>query len=609
MNNIYSRPMFQNPQQRAGGGIMAGVAPINMEVSPARMNMGGIISEEGAINPDLSIIDWLLGGKQMEAIGAEGYLGSERMYDTTGQSIKDFIFDPDDPVDQATAALMVIPGVNIASRLLSMGLKTSRIIKQLKKVEQATKRPANISGKGATAVIAGDIALDPDMQEQIARTGELLQSIPESLAMPPGEEVISQEMVIEDPEQGGIANIATTIRQAREMKSPTFRRGDKDLAAVTAEDLRESGFETLRDYLNNMSFDKNEGRYVLKKADGGEAAIPENIEDFLESSDLTMEEFLELPEKSKKAYVDVYQQRLEMMQNIADSFPVRGIAGLADLINVPFDALGEVYDDVMHSDLAKIVGITDPDEEKPEPDPMFGEDIESLLDETAPTLEEVMLAGRPEAPAPISDNTKETIVETEEEPGFLQRAAKGLFDVVGRAAGYHLPDDEYRAYVAAHSGRRELGESRMEVYNRELAAIRDAESAARLREAQADALETSDLEKDLEFIKTQFPEVTDPSELLSLYKQFTQSSSTFTNKDLLNLRKDLYKTYLEAGIGSPQREEYNQYEQDQAGLNLAVLPYEAWAMTKVNEQMKALIGIDDQSDASVIEMKPEELAT
>lgn len=30
MNNIYNRPMFQNPQQRAGGGIMAGVAPINM---------------------------------------------------------------------------------------------------------------------------------------------------------------------------------------------------------------------------------------------------------------------------------------------------------------------------------------------------------------------------------------------------------------------------------------------------------------------------------------------------------------------------------------------------------------------------------------------------
>ena len=149
----------------------------------------------------------------------------------------------------------------------------------------------------------------------------------------------------------------------------------------------------------------------------------------------------------------------------------------------------------------------------------------------------------------------------------------------------------------------------MDVYYLELAAIRDADSAACLREAQADALETSDLEKDLEFIKTQFPEVTDPSELLSLYRQFTQSSSTFTNKDLLNLRKDLYETYLEAGIGSPQREEYNQYEQDQAGLNLAVLPYEAWAMTKVNEQMKALIGIDDQSDASVIQMTPEELAT
>ena len=589
MNNIYSRPMFQNPQQRAGGGIMAGVAPINMEVSPARMNMGGIISEEGAINPEA-----------ME----------------TAKEIGRFFFDPEDPIDRASVALLFFPPAAAAARLVSMGVKGFKLAQQMKKIGQASKMADEVMGKASKPALATSVGLqlgsgmlDPELQAEVAKTGELLQSIPESLAMPPGEGVISQEMVIEDPEQGGIANIATTIRQAREMKSPTFRRGDKDLAAVTAEDLRESGFETLRDYLNNMSFDKNEGRYVLKKADGGEAAIPENIEDFLESSDLTMEEFLELPEKSKKAYVDVYQQRLEMMQNIADSFPVRGIAGLADLGNFIPDALGEVYDDVMHSDLAKIVGITDPDEEKPEPDPMFGEDIESLLDETAPTLEEVMMAGRPEAPDPISDNTKETIVETEEEPGFLQRAAKGLFDVVGRAAGYDLPDDEYRAYVAAHSGRRKLGESRMEVYNRELAAIRDAESAARLREAQADALETSDLEKDLEFIKTQFPEVTDPSELLSLYRQFTQSSSTFTNKDLLNLRKDLYETYLEAGIGSPQRQEYSQYEQDQTGENLAVLPYEAWAMTKVNEQMKALMGIDNQSIDDVIQMTPEELAT
>lgn len=129
-------------------------------------------------------------------------------------------------------------------------------------------------------MIAGDIALDPDVQAQIVRTGELIKSIPEKLTTPPEEEVISQggsyPWWIDDPEQGGIANIATTIRQARDMKSPTFRRGDEDLAAVTVEDLKESGFESLKDYLNNMSFDEDEGIYVAKKNGGGEV---ENIQD------------------------------------------------------------------------------------------------------------------------------------------------------------------------------------------------------------------------------------------------------------------------------------------------------------------------------------------
>ena len=30
LGDIYSRPMFQTPVQRAGGGIMAGVAPVNL---------------------------------------------------------------------------------------------------------------------------------------------------------------------------------------------------------------------------------------------------------------------------------------------------------------------------------------------------------------------------------------------------------------------------------------------------------------------------------------------------------------------------------------------------------------------------------------------------
>lgn len=130
-----------------------------------------------------------------------------------------------------------------------------------------------------------------------------------------------------------------------------------------------------------------------------------------------------------------------------------------------------------------------------------------------------------------------------------------------------------------------------------------------MREAQADSLVKSDLEKDIEFIKSQFPEVTDPDELLSLYKQFTQSSSSLNSKDIMNLRKDLYKTYLDAGAGSPQRNDYDTYKLNQEAQNLASLPYEAWSMTKVNEQVLAITGTGGASDSSVIEMTTEELAT
>ena len=143
INNIYSRPMFQTPPQRAGAGIMAGVAPVNMQD-------GG----------ELSFWDWLSGGEQMQAMGQEGYWGSQRMSD----NIRENVFDPDDPIDQATLALMAIPGVNIAARLGAMGLKGARLVAQLNKVRKATEGPAKVAGTASTGLllvddeIAGDIA-------------------------------------------------------------------------------------------------------------------------------------------------------------------------------------------------------------------------------------------------------------------------------------------------------------------------------------------------------------------------------------------------------------------------------------------------------------------
>ena len=113
MNNIYSRPMFQTPQQRSGGGIMAGVAPVNMQD-------GG----------DPSVMDW--------AFGDDGYVGNRLLSDLgetfslrktdegSGAYLRDFtdlIFDPDDPIDRATLGLMTVPPVFAYARLASMGVK------------------------------------------------------------------------------------------------------------------------------------------------------------------------------------------------------------------------------------------------------------------------------------------------------------------------------------------------------------------------------------------------------------------------------------------------------------------------------------------------------
>ena len=153
----------------------------------------------------------------------------------TAKEIGRFFFDPEDPIDRASVALLFFPPAAAAARLVSMGVKGFKLAQQMKKIGQASKMADEVMGKASKPALATSVGLqlgsgmlDPELQAEVAKTGELLQSIPERLAMPPGEEVISQEMVIEDPEQGGIANIATTIRQAREMKSPTFRRGDKD---------------------------------------------------------------------------------------------------------------------------------------------------------------------------------------------------------------------------------------------------------------------------------------------------------------------------------------------------------------------------------------------
>jgi len=85
-DEIMNRPMFQTPQMREGGGIMAGVAPIR-----------------GYAEGDLVSDDFFTLEKTEEGSGMN-------LRDVT-----DFFFDPEDPIDYATIGLMAFPPGYVAA--------------------------------------------------------------------------------------------------------------------------------------------------------------------------------------------------------------------------------------------------------------------------------------------------------------------------------------------------------------------------------------------------------------------------------------------------------------------------------------------------------------
>ena len=128
LGDIYSRPMFQTPVQRAGGGIMAGVAPINLE--------------EGG-----------------DPVISEDFFSFEKTGEGTGMNLRDvtdLIFDPSDPLDYVTMGLMVFPPAFAAARLAKLGVKGKDLAGQVDKLERAQKiRTAAGRGGIAAGVFEG----------------------------------------------------------------------------------------------------------------------------------------------------------------------------------------------------------------------------------------------------------------------------------------------------------------------------------------------------------------------------------------------------------------------------------------------------------------------
>lgn len=266
--------MFQNPQQRAGGGIMAGVAPINQFMGPMRLEDGG----------DPGVMDMLreVPGSVYDAVSeinlADDFFNLQQTEEGSGINARDltdfFIIDPDDPVDVAiasiSAGLIGFPPAAIAAQLARLGYKGTKVKKVLDKVESVQ----NTLGASSDAGRLEKFARNRIAPGEGAGMGSRLAQIGtnRALGILAPETAMAEEEIEIPLEDGGIAKIATSIGEARDMKVPTFMRDNKELAAVTAEDVEKSGLGSLRAYLNAMDFDEDLGEYIKKvedKAAGG----------------------------------------------------------------------------------------------------------------------------------------------------------------------------------------------------------------------------------------------------------------------------------------------------------------------------------------------------
>ena len=631
MNNIYSRPMFQTPQQRSGGGIMAGVAPVNMQD-------GG----------DPGVMDW--------AFGDDGYVGNRLLSDLgetfslrktdegSGANLRDFtdlIFDPDDPIDRATLGLMTVPPVFAYARLASMGVKGAKLAQQISKMDKVKdlyKRmtqteefrkgvPLATTAYGlnlGTDTVSGlmGYAADPEVSGPLVETvkteaplwGELARDIATlpGLAIDRGMEWISpsasaeelnaepEELYAEElnggiggldveaePEEGGIADLPASIWEAREMHLPTFMRDDDELAAVTVEDLEESEFDNLTDYLNAMDFDEESGEYVLKKAEGGEAKkeMPRDISGFLAFSELeNLDAFMKLSDKDKQAYIKAYKDNRGLIKGMAGNPFVGGIAQILDGLNILPEMYGSAYDAAKYSPLAKAIGLTGPIEEALPDDPSFSEGVEMAKISRAPTLREVERFAAP-PPLPVSPEAQEK-AQPEPEPGMFRKIFGGIRSLVDTMSGRDLPEAERRAYMASQ-GRRELGESKMEVYNRELNAIRNAESAADLRRAQAESYGVGDIEQGIEYLRTIMPEETTDAQLLDKYLETQNRSSLFTTKDRVTEIGKLAAALLD---DIKTQTQYTQLEAENTEQGLTTPDFNTWVMGEANKMFNMMTG-------------------
>ena len=182
-----NRPMFQTPQMREGSGIMAGVAPINMDEGGFLDSLSDMVEEYNPFSSNFFTTE-----KTEEGSGI------------TARDMFDFLIaDPDDPTDVAIAAAMaplwLFPPAAIAARLARMGYKGAKVTKALEKVADVQKKVPTLLGKGTgkgagyvqsqTGRVVGDLgesAIDAIIPEAVAEDEGGISSLPEIKDLPEG---------------------------------------------------------------------------------------------------------------------------------------------------------------------------------------------------------------------------------------------------------------------------------------------------------------------------------------------------------------------------------------------------------------------------------------
>ena len=313
--DIMRRPMFQNAQQRAGSGIMAGVAPVQ-----GFDNGGEAIAFEETYNPEFQrpsdMMDQLSEMREGEGIlsrARKGYedfneeydafvpnidfenFGSMEQTEGTGINTRDIvdtlIVDYEDPIDVAlsgaAAALIMVPPAAAVTSLVRMGYKVKKAkdkVQQLSEVKNDLNKLSDATeDRGLASILKNK---SPGVGEVYAKTqGARIAAMPAQLAA-------EEEMA-----DGGIA--ALPVQKFASGGVGLLFNALADLASTQGK----KAYDAIADAVIDKSITMKEADELFKIADEidpnaaeevvrvGERYTPENIvsvgEEYIPSSQTT----------------------------------------------------------------------------------------------------------------------------------------------------------------------------------------------------------------------------------------------------------------------------------------------------------------------------------